>query len=274
MKWIIHLFLLLTCTSAPMFGDSAQDAWKRILSKCANAAPLGRNLVYFGPSNDVGPGSVWRIANDHSLRLVWELSDAVPDVSVRDSLLRLNPPATCSGQQPTKWSLSVGFPFLSRLAAGNLSADLSKAKKISVSVDEWRFVELKEGPYKRLLESADFKNRDYKTDLAGHDNIFIETAVQVTGLTTTLEFSSGDSVGLKAKYSTGTVSTGDGGASLQAAWSSDNTLTLKSDKPVYLIANFAQWTGTSISGLEGEPVYSSPVHIKGPVDLGIERTAR
>jgi hypothetical protein len=88
----------------PVSGATdARSAWIDVLSKCASTELLGSSVFYFGASNSVGPGSVWRKEGDGSLRLRFDLNELEPDVAKRAALIQEGNTADYSGQTGSKW---------------------------------------------------------------------------------------------------------------------------------------------------------------------------
>src|SRR5688572_10308190 len=143
----ISALLLALC----MHSEHAADittAWKTILKKCAKSNLIGRQQAFLGLSNSVGPGSVWRFADDKSLRLLFELSDAVSDEEERKKIVREGPLVTCTGDSRSDWSVRLGIPFIAGQTPviGDLAAVLGRASRITVSVTGYSIDVLKETP--------------------------------------------------------------------------------------------------------------------------------
>src|SRR5712691_5637897 len=85
-------FLLIAWLSADglCLAEDASSAWRKVLQKCAKSDVIGKQSLFFGLSNGIGPGSVWRFADDKSIRLLFELSDAIPSETDRFTLIRSN----------------------------------------------------------------------------------------------------------------------------------------------------------------------------------------
>ena len=111
--------------------DNVRQAWYAVLGKCASTDTIGKQAIFFGASNAIGPGSVWRQAEDGSFRLRFELSDAEPDPIKRSQMITSNNVATCQGGEETLWEFSSGLPFDGKITpvAADISADLKRATK-------------------------------------------------------------------------------------------------------------------------------------------------
>src|SRR5262249_16346490 len=132
----VGAIVVMLSAATQAFAEDASIAWRRILQKCAASDTLGKQAFFFGVSNSIGPGSVWRFADDKSIRLRFELSDAFPAEAQRAILVKSNPIARCAGDSTSNWDLKLSLPFATRAIplAGNIAATLGHAKKITVSV--------------------------------------------------------------------------------------------------------------------------------------------
>jgi hypothetical protein len=188
------------------FGADATSAWRDVLQKCAASDLLGRRQVlFFGVSNTVGPGSVWRFSDDKSVRLLFELSDAVPSPDDRANLLVVGPLSQCVGQATSNWNLRFGLPFstpISALAA-NIAAILGRAKNVTVSVDSFGMDVLKEVPWRtafKRLGAADSTNAYYSV-LFEDGSVLAENVVKVGGLKAVFTFDRALSADVAASFS-------------------------------------------------------------------------
>lgn len=183
------------------FGANATDVWKQVLKKCAASQQIGKETVFFGVSNAVGPGSVWRFNGDKSIRLRFELADAIGDVQEQQKVVVFNKLARCAGVSTTKFDIRLGLPF--SLAADALSAtlqaELRRAKKVEVSIDSFSIDNLKEllwlQAFAKLPEGS-----AYRKDLTEPNRIVAANAVKVGGLKAVFTFGSDVNVDAQATY--------------------------------------------------------------------------
>src|SRR5258707_8774194 len=113
---------MLFFVAGPMFAQDASTAWKKILKNCARTDVIGKQSLFFGVSNRIGPGSVWRRADDGSIRLMFELSDAFPKDSDQAKIVKANNISNCFGSSSSKWDVKLGLPFAT--GATPLSLDI------------------------------------------------------------------------------------------------------------------------------------------------------
>ncbi len=114
---IYLIFLILTFSLAGC-ATTAREAWIDVLSKCASSEALN-NVVYFGPSNKVGPGSVWRKSDD-SLHLRWTLADTEPDEGKLKNLIQEGDIILIKGSQSIRMEKIVKEIMAESQRAGEL----------------------------------------------------------------------------------------------------------------------------------------------------------
>jgi hypothetical protein len=213
--------LVVIATVLPQVSCDPKDArelWTTVLKKCSNTDILGKNVLYFGPSNTMGAGSVWRHTKNKGYNLRWVASDFHAEGDIV-----LGQAATCQGTSSVTMKLNANVdlqkvvPTLDASAA----ADLSSAEQVTVSVNAWRWDLVKEGPFEQAIKAAPADIRD---DLKQPDRFVMVKGLTVSGLSAELKFSKGLSAELKAKYS-GSVPVGGG---LSGSLASDTSLKITS----------------------------------------------
>ena len=200
MKRII-LMLFVLGAALPTFGQDASTAWRNIMKKCAKTDLIGKESLFFGVSNIIGPGSIWRRADDKSIRLVMVLSDPFPNATDQASIVREQNTVACTGNSSSSWSVKLGLPFSTGATPLTLDigAVLGGAHKVTVSV---------QGYAMDTLDEADWQNAFLKL---GTDNVFYqdaqkpnlmlaENAIKVTGFKAIFEYSHDIEADLSAKY--------------------------------------------------------------------------
>jgi BON domain len=270
-KWIGAVVMVVIVTLTVILWvrdrrhDNSQEAWRAVLKKCADTNLLGADVVYFGASNKVGPGSVWRKANDGSYRLFYELSDLEHDAERRKNLVIMNNSVGCQGMAATKWSIGVGLPFESEATPlkAEVSADLKRARDVNVAIDGYAMDELKEGLFEEVIRS--------NPRLSQNPSSFViaANAIRVTGFSADFNFSEDDAAELRPKYKNNVVSLKEG-ATLKSDWISKTTLKMTATEPFYMLAGFSNVSlnknGGGISVAQDRPVKANEV-----VALGNER---
>jgi len=262
------VLLILVCCAIPACdgkGD-ARSVWTDIIKKCAKNDLLGSNVLYFGPSNSIGPGSIWRKTSDGGYYVRWLLTNV--DAANSTPLVNEGQKFTCSGEATSNVTISPSVALENSVApvGGDIAADFSKAKKTNVSVDSVQWMEIVEGPYEAKIKNLD-STSPVKADLLQGNRFIIERAVKVTGMTADLEFSHDDGVKLHAKYNgpLGSLGTGNLGVGLTAEWKGDTTLHLTSTADFFVAGEMRQWTPMGLSATSKTSF--------GPTVTGVDKAA-
>jgi hypothetical protein len=177
------------CFASPLFSQDASTAWRNILRKCAKSDLIGTQSLFFGVSNTIGPGSVWRIANDKSIRLMFELSDAFPNDSDQAKLVKVNNVASCLGSSSSSWNIKLGLPFSTGVTplSLNIGALLGQAKKVTVSVSGFAVDDIKETNWKQAFRELD-PNNAYAKEVLQPNRLLAENVVKVTGFRAVFDY--------------------------------------------------------------------------------------
>jgi hypothetical protein len=256
------LVLLIICTSLLGCREDAKSSWDAVIKKCSDNQLNGNTVLYFGPSNNVGPGSIWRPGADGGFRLRYSLDD-MPDPK---QFIEKGNPSTCDGSSATNFGLKASIGLTTSITPGSieLANDFQKAKNIQVKTTAISWDIVKEGPYESYIKNLSPAD-SVRDDLGKAGRLVLYRALRVSGFSATLEFTDSDTLGLKGKYS-GTLSkqiTGDVGAELSASWTSDNKLVLTSTGDFYIAGELVPFKagGFSAGGgtAFGQPVNASAI---------------
>ncbi len=200
MKRLLLAFLMVFVTS-PLFAQDASTAWRKVIKRCAKTDLIGSQSLFFGVSNTIGPGSVWRFVNDKSIRLMFELSDAFPDQAAQSKMVKANNTAGCFGTSSSSWNIKFGLPFST--GATPLSLDigalLGQAKKVTVSISGFALDDLKETDWKEAFKGLAPDNA-YAKELLQDNRLVAENAVKVTGFKAVFDYKTALSADVQAKY--------------------------------------------------------------------------
>ena len=112
-----RFFLILTLflAGSPAFAQS-NKTWRDIIEKCNPTQEIGKETLFFGVSNLIGPGSMWRRANDKSIRLVYELSDGFPNAPDQADTRYADKPCHLTAPEKAVASLRLKFPSIDNSA--------------------------------------------------------------------------------------------------------------------------------------------------------------
>lgn len=268
--------LYLTCSlvvfSIPAFGQKdVRSAWNEAFEMCGKSDVIGSKMIYFGPSNKIGPGSLWRHADD-GLHLRFELSDAIPNAKVRAKLIRANNYTSCSSDHATNWDVSLGLPFINKLVDAAFFADFKRASKARISITGLAIDEIKEVPFGIALKDKSVP-LEYRNDIGKPDYFIFGNGVRVKGFRVELEFEPKVGAEVHAIYKDLHFNIdGDEGAKFSIKWSGDTKVTLESiGEDIYIAGAASKWR--DIAGVrEGDRII--PVTVDPDALLKSERNYR
>lgn len=264
MKLLLTLAIAV-CLTGMMAADDVSTAWRKVLKKCAKSDVIGSQALFFGVSNNVGPGSVWRFANDKSLRLMFELSDVFSPAN-QDSLVKFNNVAGCSGNSSSKWNLRLGLPFSTGVTplSLDLGAQLEHARKVNLTITGWAIDDLKETNWKTAfakLRKSDPDNA-YVKELEESNRLLAENVVKVSGLKVVFTFGTKLTADARARFKGKDIKLGPDGASLHSDVTADNEVTVNATGPFYMIAAYSSIVAGKPVGIgptQDVPVMLTPV---------------
>jgi hypothetical protein len=252
------LGIVLTLLFVPLHGcngGSARDFWDDVLRKCAESDLTKSNFLYFGPSNDYGPGSILERLPDNNYQPRWTTTS----IGGQAGYIHENPPASCKGTKKTTSSMNASLALTSDFApvSGDLGGDFKNAKTITASVDLWQKVDLVTGPFGEYINSP-MASPKVKTDLGRPNRFIIGVAYKVKGLVATIEFSRTVDASLKAKYSGQIASLQGAQASVgfTGTWTDDRTLELRSASEFYIAGTLIPVTPTGEVGVAAVPSFN------------------
>jgi hypothetical protein len=250
-------FPILTVGLAPLLlplqccgGGSARNFWNDVLENCAVSDLTKSNVLYFGPSNDYGPGSVLeKIDKNYQPR--W----TTKDIGGAASYTHENPAATCQGTKKTTSSIGASLALTSDFApvSGEFGGDFKNTKIVAAGVDSWQKVDLITGPFAEYVNGPK-ANPKVKDDLKLPNRFIVGVAYKVKGLVATIQFSQAANASVKAKYS-GQIASLQGvkvGIGFTGSWTDDRTLELRSSDEFYI-------AGTLLPVMPREEVSFAPV---------------
>ena len=254
-----------------------RESWVKALKECGVTDINSDKILYFGPSNKVGPGSTWRETFDESgkhvdYRLRWVEADFPPP----KDFLQLAEDSAYQCKNGKRVSFSLSTSAAASLAAFPLSAELSndfqKAKKVNIAVGGMSWDQVKEGPYVEYFKQTLGPRNPIYEDMSAANRLVLYRALAVKNLIVDYEFSAEDAAALKAKYNGPLSGTGVGniGAELSATWKNTNTLSITAPGKSWVLGELGKFQ--SMSGFAGGTVVSfQPVDIPAATILRVER---
>lgn len=257
--------LLANCVTTEM--PSTKTAWEGIISKCAVASEtIGKNTIYFGPTNGVGPGSVWRETNTNGFNLRRQFIEEELrrqfdnneyDDEVFKSAVVKGEMASCNGDLTSSWDFNPSLVFSSQLLPidAELSATLNRGDIVDVKINGWALDYLSEGPYEDLIFSM-LPNAPFRRDLNTENRVVVIKAVRIKDLELTLKFNSKNAAEAKATINE-TIGRGNKiSPKVALNWKADGNLALVTSGEFYIFGEFGYFKsdGFGLGGSESRIV--------------------
>lgn len=245
---------LITSVSSSAIANPEKFFQKLLTSGSARAWMLSnkKRVHYMGPSNTIGLGSVWTIADDGTLTYQWGLDDicnppppAASEFEIAGAQVEKIYARSGTRAEQFKLSLSLVSAFL----GGDLSSKVSKAGNVEIT-GTYSVARLKAGPLVQFMESTAAGNASrtaYKTTLLKRNAYAVTTMIVLKSFTLkySLDVKGDRELGTKydhgAKFDVGTVSHD----------SSKRQVAISVDRPVALYLGFGQYSPATVAGSGG-----------------------
>lgn len=240
-SWRIN-FLLLTAVIfvlSSCSGPSMRKVYETVLVPCS-VSDLQGKLSYFGPANNLGPGTVFR-RQGKGYGLAFRLQRLIADQSERDGMINISNQGECEGSVSLKKNIAGKLGGESLGIEANLSSELKRAENISAEVSSFKWVDLEQSAFENAVDQTDSGN-PYKTELASGTRYVVTRALLVNGLVVSYQFSSAAAADVKAKYPDLNI---DG--ALGASWENDTTLKIRVTDEFYVAGEIRNYTETGIA---------------------------
>jgi len=223
--------------------DDARTIWKDGIRRCAENDLLGPNILFFGPSNGQGPGTIYVKYKDGSIGLSHLSSEYLnsPDGIIVNGL------EFACGENSSVSNTISGSLDLSKILSvpTTISGKLSTAKSISVKTDSLQWVELVVGPYKALVNSQPPANSIRSDLVAGQ--LVLTRALKVKGMSATLEFSKDKAAALKINLPQNISGYTNSGINFSVGWESDSKLVLTSKSDFYIAGELRHYENNGLA---------------------------
>lgn len=219
-------------------ATTARDAWASTFENCGESDVIPADAVYFGPSNPVGPGSVWRRTPSGSLNLRWLPSD----LALRPSdVIVPGKEITLKRVTNSKNNAHVGLLLRSALSATDprLDALLANAHDTDVSIRAFQVDQLNEGPFEQAVRSLD-KTSPFLSDIQRAERFVMVTGVKVTGFEVTAHFSSQNRLDIAYAMQIEQLTSTSLGAALTMNWTDESTLKISTKDAFYIAGELAR----------------------------------
>ena len=275
MRKIGALVLLVTCVALVNCNYSAEKSWVEALKDCGITDINSSKILYFGPSNNVGPGSGWREtldANgshvDYRLRFT---GDELP--APKDFVQLAGGGYQCKGGKTVTFKLAANVAgSVSTLPLNaQLSNEFQKAKSVTISVGGMGWDQLRELAYETYFKSTLGAGNKFYEDMNVPNRLVLIRTLAVRDLVMTYDFTAGDAAAIKAKF-TGPLAgatTGDIGGGLSANWQSATTLAVTAPQKSWILGELASFRSAGgFAGVKANAqLQAVDIKLKSPVLL-------
>ncbi|KRB79688.1 hypothetical protein ASE00_18395 [Sphingomonas sp. Root710] len=245
-------------------GVNSKTAWNDVLKHCANSSLNGKKILYFGPTNAVGPGSIWRKDDKGVFRLRYDLSQMPKPQGFTGPYA----PTGCDGQVSTNFKLGLDASLDVKVVSAAVKNDLSKARSVTAKAESISWVPIAEGPFENYVRALPVGD-SVKDDVLNNQRYILTRALKVSGFSTEMTFSSEVATDLKAKYPDGPLPGGVAGSvsgGLSLSWSTTGTLKITSTDDFYIAGEFQQFKADGFAAA-GAPSFGEKV------DIGVKAKA-
>ena len=230
------------------------------LKQCAETDITSDKILYFGPSNSVGPGSGWREAfGADGKHADFRLRFAQADLPEPKNFIELSKSGySCQNGKSVTFELnadvSASVSTLPLTAA--LSNDLKTAKSVTVTVGGMGWDQIKEIEYEDYFKKQLGAGDKYYEDMNNSNRLVLYRALAVKDLTMDYTFSSEDYAKLTAKYSgpLGGGGSGNIGGNVSINWKGDNKMAITAPGNSWVLGElgkFSSMKGFAASGMVG-----------------------
>lgn len=255
-KRICICFLALVVSNLAI-SQNIKKNWIKVLKGCSASEIFGKETIFFGPSNTIGLGSIWRKNANKGYNPRFELSELVPDESSRKLIIKLGEKSgECVASKNLAWTSKIDLPFIGKIfGLTGVSAELRKARRTTITVENLALDVIKEVPFEqavRELAKKDSQNIFLNDILSNPGRLLITKAYRLTGLVVKLDYDPKLLEELKTKYpDKASINIGgEKGLNVEFNYSSATELTLKLPNDVYIAGEFSRITEKGTINLE------------------------
>ncbi len=221
--------------------QTSQGAGSTFLKACAGDELQSNAVLYFGPSNQIGPGSIWtRLGPNGGYQPQWRTEDL--DLNYA-KIVQVGKGFPCHSSTSSTLTAGGGVSALSPAAnvSAEVKADFERAKSMTVSASEAAWDSVMAGPY--FLEIEGISDDRIRKDVRSKNRLVVRRALRLSGYKALLDFGTNFTPELKAKYDgvkLGAKTVGEVGAQFTAKWTNDQKLELSAADNVYVAGEFAE----------------------------------
>jgi len=247
MRRLLPQAMILLCLVAltACVPSDARAVWKEGIKRCAQNDLLGPNVFYFGPSNSLGPGTVFQPFASGGTQESFLLESYIKPP---DRVISPNPAVfTCSAQRAVKSNIGAELPLDAALPVGaSVGAHLKRARTVKVWADELQWVSLLTGEYRQAVIGLPDSNA-VKQAISKEGHLVLARALRVKGMKAELEFATDVGADVKAKVPD---ISGDKEVKLNGSWDGNTKLTLTATSDFFIAGELRRWSETGLAAGE------------------------
>ncbi|QFU76238.1 hypothetical protein EY643_11520 [Halioglobus maricola] len=240
--------VLIAITLLPGCNEDTAKGWKEVLANCSDTdLHSSKDVLYFGISNNLGPGTVWKIddAGNYDLRANYEDYPKLGEFTNRGNS------HNCDGSYKTSFSGGAALGLSTKVVpiSGEVKADLENVSNMTVSADNVAWDEVRGIPYEKYINSLE-SDDPLKIDLKDRaDRHVMKKALRVQGYKVILEFEKSVGGEVQAKYTgpIGNLGQGEFNPKLNGKWTSDRKLEVTAEEEFYIAGRFAPYEADGFS---------------------------
>lgn len=228
------------------------SAGNEFVRSCSDSDLNSKSVLYFGPSNQLGPGSVWiKLGVNGGYQPQWRVSD----LGLAESIVQPGAAFSCTVSGQSQLTADAGLSVLSKVSnvSADLKSDFSRARSIQVSSTQAAWDTLIAGPFAVGVDGI--KDGAIRADVLSSNRLVMRRALKLKNYKAVLDFDSSVKPEMQAKYSDKVLSSsmvGDVGAQLSATWTRDGKLELTATGDIYVAGEFAPLLKGRIAAGRGE----------------------
>jgi hypothetical protein len=193
--------------------------------------------LYFGASNNIGPGSIWR-------KRPAPQEGYSPRWIIKDAPVNKGSTSNCTGTAAAQAEFGGGATLQNAVTpvTGTLGIEFKRAQKVVLRPTGFRWDDVLEGPYEAYLQKQ--ASGDIKADMTpANMRLVMQRALWVNGLSADLEFDSSTGVDVKGKVKEGPLAVSELGFNANAKWTGNTKLTLTSTEGFYIAGEMVAFSG-------------------------------
>ena len=239
----------VVCTTG--CDDPQREQWMQALRDCGVAGVKPAHTLYFGPTNNAGPGSGWRETFDAKHRHVdYRLRVDIEELPAPKPFIRPSPSGyQCKGGRDVALKLNISAAV--RTSTLPLSKELSDAlkwaKEIRITVGGMGWDELNESEYEEYVKKTLGPGNRYYEEMNEPHRLVLRRALAVEHLIMVYDFSKEDAAWLKKRYQgpLGGDGSGDLGGGLSAEWHDNNRLAIMAPARVWILGELVPFKSSA-----------------------------